>query len=98
MTTLRTGLPWKQQRGFGRRGGTSPTAGGRFSTYRIVYPDRTGAKKVTMKAIQPTAKAVCWKTPDGVWHNSGVFDVLPDWVARGGLLGPYTIVEAERIG
>lgn len=94
---LRPGLPWKQTN-YGRRGGASPTAGIRFSIYRITYPDRTGDRKQTAKARMPTAKAVCWQDETGAWHNSGVFDDLPTWAHKQGRNGPYTIVEAERIG
>jgi hypothetical protein len=81
----------RQSAGYGRRGGTSATAGKQSATYIVHYPGGRSDRKRTFKAIQPWAIAAVYQN-GGVWYCAGVYDVLP------AKMNSYTRVTAERVG
>lgn len=81
---------WATRMGFGRKGGESPTLGKNAATYRVVFPDGTGAEKRTFKAMQPKALAYVYCHNDK-WYVAAVHDVADPRLAH------YQTVEAERV-
>lgn len=63
-------------RGYGRRGGTSATAGKTSATYVVHMPNGRSERKKTFKAMQPWATAAVYEH-DGTWYVAGIYDEVP---------------------
>lgn len=87
---------WAARMGYARK--VKCEAQRQFARYRVRYPDGTSERARTSFAIQPIAQAVCWRTEEGSWQNSGVYDTPPAWASKPGPHGPYQLLDAERIG
>lgn len=64
---------------FGKKGGTSATAGKRGFTYAFTFPDGTPGKRVSYQADGVDVAQVVVYFVHPRWHASGVYSTVPDW-------------------
>lgn len=64
--------PW------GKKGGPGKTAGMKFTTYLVTFPDGTTAKKRTTDTYAEEAVAVIYQH-EGGWYCSCVKATVPEW-------------------
>lgn len=77
---------------YGKKGGTSATAGKRSAVYRWTMPDGTPGERRTFKVSADRAVAVCYRHADK-WYVSAVYDAAPDWAQDP---TRYTLIPCER--
>lgn len=75
---------------FGRKGGTSATAGRKATTYEATAPDGTVLRKKSFQVGTDTAVMMIYRDPTGRWTASGVQAEAQDW-------GNQQPVQAKRI-
>ena len=78
-------------RRYGRRGGSSATAGKTSATYIVYLPNGRAERKRTFKASREWACAAIYEY-EGTWYIAGVYDVVPEKMKS------YARVTAERVG
>lgn len=78
------------ERTYGRKGGTSATAGRSGATYRVRFPDGTSIEKRAFKAFQPEALAYIYQH-EGRWHCAAVYDAAAEKMKN------YQTAPAERV-
>lgn len=77
---------------YGKRGGTSATAGKRSAVYRWTYPDGTPGERRTFATDAPRAVAVCYQHA-GKWYVAAVYPSRDDW--RGS--PNHTFIDCDRV-
>jgi hypothetical protein len=65
---------------YGKRGGTSATAGRKSALYKATAPDGRVLTRRTFQTDAPEALMIMFRL-NGVWYDQGVYDTAPAWMS-----------------